>query len=130
MVQVVFEGLLNQTLTHTGGKAASISAASASQLRYLVLRNLASLLAGEDASAPRALSLYAQALMLDEGDSVVWNHMGTLVSLLLLAQDSADLTIYCALRALLCMTAFTINVPTQLPAYQFVYAGNCGWGLS
>ncbi len=79
MVQVVFEELLNETLIHNGGKAASISAASASQLRYLVLRNLASLLAGEDASAPRALSLYAQALMLDDRDSVVWNHMGTLV---------------------------------------------------
>ena len=85
MVQVVFEGLLKETLIHNGGKAASISAASASQLRYLVLRNLASLLAGEDASAPRALSLYAQALMLDDRDSVVWNHMGTLVRRHLLA---------------------------------------------
>ena len=51
------------------------------QLSYgtLFSKNLASLLAAEDASAPRALSLYAQALMLDDGDSVVWNHMGTLV---------------------------------------------------
>ena len=80
MMQMVFEQLFNETLIHTGSKAASISAASASQLRYLVLRNLANLLAGEDVSAPRALSFYAQALMLDNGDSVVWNHMGTLVT--------------------------------------------------
>ena len=77
--QAVFEGLLHEALLHDGSKHASISAASAAQLRYLVLKNLASLLAAEDASAPRALSLYAQALMLDDGDSVVWNHMGTLV---------------------------------------------------
>ena len=77
--QAVFEGLLHEGLLHAGNKGASISAASAAQLRYLVLKNLASLLAAEDASAPRALSLYAQALMLDDGDSVVWNHMGTLV---------------------------------------------------
>ena len=77
--QAVFEGLLHEALLHAGNKGASISAASATQLRYLVLKNLASLLAAEDASAPRALSLYAQALMLDDEDSVVWNHMGTLV---------------------------------------------------
>ena len=79
LTQAVFEGLLHEGLLHAGNKGASISAASAAQLRYLVLKNLASLLAAEDASAPRALSLYAQALMLDDGDSVVWNHMGTLV---------------------------------------------------
>jgi len=77
----VFEGLLKEAVLHVGNRGASISAASASQLRYLVLKNLASLLAGDDASAPRALSLYAQALMLDDGNSAVWNHMGTLVSL-------------------------------------------------
>lgn len=79
LLQAVFEGLLNEALVQKRDKAASISAASASQLRYLVLRNLANLLALEDATAPRALSLYAQALMLDKGDSAVWNHMGTLV---------------------------------------------------
>lgn len=92
MVQVVFEQLINETLIHAGSKAASISAASASQLRYLVMRNLANLLAGEDASAPRALSLYAQALMLDNGDSVVWNHMGTLVTFSHRVQASVHLT--------------------------------------
>lgn len=79
-LQEVFERLLKESLLSHGNKVASISAASASQLRYLVLKNLASLLAWEDVTAPRALSLYAQALMLDDGNSVVWNQMGTLVS--------------------------------------------------
>ena len=79
MLQAVFEDLLDEVLLHGGDKGGSMSAASAAQLRYLVLKNLANLLASDDATTPRALHLYAQALMLDDGDAVVWNHMGTLV---------------------------------------------------
>lgn len=55
--------------------------ASAKQLKHLALKNLAALLAEGDESAMRALQLYGQALLLDDGDAVVWNRMGTLVSL-------------------------------------------------
>jgi hypothetical protein len=79
MLQALFEGLLNEVQLHNGDKGTSMSAASAAQLRYLVLKNLANLLASDDATAPRSLHLYAQALMLDDGNAVVWNHMGTLV---------------------------------------------------
>lgn len=91
MLQAAFEGLLKEALLHDGNKGASISAASASQLRYLVLKNLASLLAGDDASAPRALSLFGQALMLDDGDPVVWNQMGSLVGISQPLHPSASL---------------------------------------
>ncbi len=81
--------------------------ASAAQLRYLVLKNLAALLAdtadADDAraalAAMRAMQLYGQALLLDDGDAVVWNRMGTLVwssctrlclSVMLLALDLVD----------------------------------------
>ncbi len=80
MLQAVFEGLLSEVLLHVEDKEVHVSAASAAQLRYLVLKNLANLLASDDAAAARALQLFAQALMLDDGDAVVWNHMGTLVS--------------------------------------------------
>ena len=62
-------------------KAGELAMASAKQIRHLVLKNLAALLADSDASAKRALKLYAQALRLDDGDAVVWNRMGTLVSM-------------------------------------------------
>ena len=56
--------------------------ASAKQLKHVILKNLAALLAEADDSAMRALQLYGEALLLDDGDAVVWNRMGTLVSAL------------------------------------------------
>lgn len=79
-VQEVFEALLEEPLLM------DTSLASAAQLRYLVLKNLALLLTNSSAdqetssaAADRALQLYGQALLLDDGDAVVWNRMGTLV---------------------------------------------------
>ena len=79
--QEAFEALLLEPLLQ------DTALASAAQLRYLVLRNLATLLAdavpadgaAAAALALRALQLYGQALLLDDGDAVVWNRMGTLV---------------------------------------------------
>lgn len=62
-------------------KEGELAMASAKQIRHLLLKNLATLLADTDDSAKRALKLYAQALLLDDGDAVVWNRMGTLVSM-------------------------------------------------
>ena len=79
-MQEVFEALLAEPLL------ADTSLASAAQLRYLVLKNLALLLTNASGdpeiwliAADRALQLYGQALLLDDGDAVVWNRMGTLV---------------------------------------------------
>ena len=49
------------------------------QVRFLVLKNLAAALAAEDGTAAQALGLYGQAALLDGGDIVLWNRMGTLV---------------------------------------------------
>ena len=48
------------------------------QVRFLVLKNLAAVLAEEDGSAGEALALYGEAAALDGGDIVLWNRMGTL----------------------------------------------------
>ena len=44
-----------------------------------MLKNLAAVLAAEEGTAAQALGLYGQAAMLDGGDIVLWNRMGTLV---------------------------------------------------
>lgn len=49
------------------------------QVRFLVLKNLAAVLAEEPGSAEEALRLYGDAAQLDGGDIVLWNRMGTLV---------------------------------------------------
>ena len=51
------------------------------RLLFLVLKNLADLLACADSTAERALALYAEALQLDREDIVLWNRCGTLVRL-------------------------------------------------
>ena len=48
-------------------------------MRFLVLKNLAAVLAEEPGSAEKALGLYGDAAQLDGGDIVLWNRMGTLV---------------------------------------------------
>lgn len=50
-----------------------------SQVRFLVLKNLAAVLAEDDSTAADALKLYGEAAQLDNGDIVLWNRMGTLV---------------------------------------------------
>ncbi len=50
------------------------------QVRFLVLKNLAAILAAAMETAPEALRLYGEAAMLDGGDIVLWNRLGTLVS--------------------------------------------------
>ena len=44
-----------------------------------MLKNLAAILATGEGTAVQALKLYAEAAMLDDGDIVLWNRMGTLV---------------------------------------------------
>ncbi len=44
-----------------------------------MLKNLAAVLAAEEGTAAQALGLYGQAAMLDGGDIVLWNRMGSLV---------------------------------------------------
>ncbi len=51
-----------------------------SQIRYLATKNLAGLLAPADASAHEALDLYCSAAEMDQDDVVLWNRLGTLVS--------------------------------------------------
>jgi hypothetical protein len=79
LCQAAFESLLAEPLLAVSERKRSTLMASASQLKYLVLKNLALLLAETDETAMRALQLYAQALLLDDGDPVVWNRMATLV---------------------------------------------------
>lgn len=82
-MQAAFEDLLVEPLLAVSdGQATNMRMASARQLKYLVLKNLALLLAEADETAERALQLYGQALLLDDGDSTIWNKMGTLVSML------------------------------------------------
>ncbi len=80
--QALFEALLLDPMLAERSTEGELAMASAKQIRHLVLKNLATLLADTDDSAKRALKLYAQALLLDDGDAVVWNRMGTLVSML------------------------------------------------
>ncbi|CAL8466575.1 g6111 [Coccomyxa elongata] len=78
--KALFEALLVDPMLAEGSKDGELAMASAKQIRHLVLKNLAALLADTDDSAKRALKLYAQALLLDDGDAVVWNRMGTLAA--------------------------------------------------
>lgn len=50
------------------------------QLRFLLLRNKADVLAAADGTAPAALALYQQALRMDGGDASLWHRLGILVS--------------------------------------------------
>jgi hypothetical protein len=79
------EGLLDDPILEVlaegaDGQKRGRGTALGAQLRFLVLKNLAALLAARDEDAPHALELYAQALSLDQEDIVLWNRMGTLVS--------------------------------------------------
>lgn len=49
--------------------------------RYLVLKNLAGSLACDDATCEEALQLYIEASELDASDTVLWQRLGSLVSI-------------------------------------------------
>ena len=76
-VQAAFEALLQEPLLAVPSKAGRPTLPAL--VRFLALKNLAALLAADDATAPRALELYAEALRLDAGDTVLWHRMGVLV---------------------------------------------------
>lgn len=63
------------------GQVASGNLTMMRQLRFVALKNLAALLAAEDAdpSRARALDLYTEAANLDGGDLLLWNKLGLLV---------------------------------------------------
>lgn len=89
-MQAAFEVLLQEPLLATPRKVGRPTLPA--QVRFLALKNLAALLAADDATAPRALELYAEALRLDAGDVVLWHRMGVLVrcpSAQLIAPDFA-----------------------------------------
>lgn len=48
--------------------------------RYLVLKNLAGSLVQDDATCKEALQFYIEASELDCNDTVLWHHLGSLVS--------------------------------------------------
>ena len=48
-------------------------------VRYVVLKNLAILLAKRQATAAKALDLFTEAAMIDGSDVLVWNHFSSLV---------------------------------------------------
>ena len=75
--QAAFEALLQEPLLAVPSKPGRPTLPM--QVRFLALKNLAALLAAVDATAPRALKLYAEALRLDAGDTVLWHRMGVLV---------------------------------------------------
>lgn len=75
--QAAFEALLQEPLLAMPSKVGRPTLPA--QVRFLALKNLAALLAADDATAPRALELYAEALRLDAGDTVLWHRMGVLV---------------------------------------------------
>ena len=49
------------------------------QVRFVILRNKADLLAEQDATAELALQLYGEAVSIDSHDPALWNCMGSLV---------------------------------------------------
>ena len=49
------------------------------QVRYVVLKNLAILLAKRQATAAKALDLFTEAAVIDDSDVLVWNHFSSLV---------------------------------------------------
>ena len=49
------------------------------QVRFVILRNKADLLAEQDATAELALQLYGEAVSIDSDDPALWNCMGSLV---------------------------------------------------
>jgi hypothetical protein len=77
--QDVLEKLLAHPLVAAAAGGAVGGSALMCQIRFLVLRNLAELLAVDDASALRALHLFGSAGQLDGDDIVLWDRMGTLV---------------------------------------------------
>lgn len=80
MPQAALEGLLQEpSLSAEATTVSSGGSASALQLRFLVLKNLAALLAEDDSSAAEALRLYGEAAALEQDDVILWNRMGTLV---------------------------------------------------
>ena len=76
-MQAAFEALLQEPLLAAPCKVGRPTLPA--QVRFLALKNLAALLAPDDATAPRALQLYVEALRLDAGDVVLWHHTGVLV---------------------------------------------------
>jgi hypothetical protein len=66
----------------TAGQAdKTLSATFAYQLRFLVIKNLAAIIAASPhANRNKALELYHEALTMDREDIVIWNRMGSLVS--------------------------------------------------
>ena len=48
-------------------------------VRYVVLKNLAILLAKRQATAAKALDLFTEAAIIDGSDVLVWNHFSSLV---------------------------------------------------
>ena len=77
-MQAVLEALLCEPLLQED--KATAATAVMQQVRFLVVRNLADVLAEQDDQADRALDLYGRALAMDGGDPALWNRMGTLVS--------------------------------------------------
>ena len=49
------------------------------QVRYVVLKTLAILLAKRQATAAKALDLFTEAAIIDSSDVLVWNHFSCLV---------------------------------------------------
>ncbi|KAK9841857.1 hypothetical protein WJX81_007591 [Elliptochloris bilobata] len=76
--KAALDALLKEPLLATPAKGGW--PALPAQVRFLALKNLAALLAVDDATAPRALRLYAEALRLDAGDVVLWHRLGTLAA--------------------------------------------------
>ena len=78
---MLFEQLLAEPALQINSSGHATNFALAAQVRFLILKNLATTLATEDSSSEQALRLYIQAAELDSTDTVLWHRMGTLVSL-------------------------------------------------
>ncbi len=76
--QAALQQLLEEPLLT--GKIASGNLTMMRQLRFLVLKNLAALLAAEGKDRHmEALGLYSEAAALDGGDLMLWSKLGLLV---------------------------------------------------
>ncbi|KAK9806174.1 hypothetical protein WJX72_004313 [[Myrmecia] bisecta] len=80
--QALLEGLLLEPLVQAAEPGSEVVSSSAlgQHLRFLVLKNLAGLLAEADETAEAGLQLYGEALSLDQGDVVLWKRMGILAA--------------------------------------------------
>jgi len=79
-VQVILDACLEEEPVQAAANLALNPTQTMRQLRFLILRNKADVLARDDTTALAALQLYHESLGMDGGDASLWYRKGILVS--------------------------------------------------